>query len=126
MSDNSREFTRVMVRVTVNLADGERSIVSSRSRDLSLNGIFLYCEPTLEPGTTCDVGIDLGGEEGLVIRAQARVVRVDPDGLALGFEHLVGSDSLEHLQNLVRYNAGEVENVEEELRRHVGLRARPV
>lgn len=129
MSDNSRTFTRVPVRVTVELGDGREAITASRTRDLSLSGLYLECDARdtgLEPGGTCEVVITLGEGEGELIRARAEVVRIDPGGLALRFLDLAGPDSLEHLRNLVRYNAGELEEVEQELRRHLGLRPRTV
>jgi len=125
MSDNNREFTRVPVRVTVKLGDTGRDIVASHSRDLSLNGLFLVCEPGLELDAECQVLIQLGHDDAFTIRARAVVVRVDSDGVALRFLDLAGHDSLEHLQNLVRYNAGELDKVEAELSRHVGLNRRP-
>lgn len=128
MSDNSREFTRVPVKVTVELENGSAVIASSRSRDLSLNGLFVECDPPAEglpAGLECRVVITLGGGDEELIRARAQVVRVDAEGIALRFLDLAGPQSLVHLQNLVRYNAGELDDVEAELRRHVGLRPRP-
>jgi hypothetical protein len=48
---------------------------------------------------------------------------VDSHGVAIHFES-VDADALEHLQNLVRYNAPDADRVDEELASQVGLRAR--
>ncbi len=122
MSD-TREFTRVVVHVEVDL-DGGNSVESSRTRDLSLNGVFLCCDTPLPEGTECRVSFDLGLESGAAIRAAAKVVRSDAEGMALSFEHLEGPESLLHLQNLVRYNASSLPEVEGEFRRHTGLKVR--
>ncbi len=46
--------------------------------------------------------------------------RVAPEGMAIEFVELT-LESYEHLQNLVRFNAPNLETVENELKEHLGL-----
>ena len=50
------------------------------------------------------------------------MVRHGPGGCAIQFDEIVGLDSLDHLRNLVRFNAADPEQVEREFHEHLGLR----
>ena len=119
---DKREFTRVEVHVEVEAAAGPQRIVSGRVRNVSLNGVFMVCAEKLPAGEPCSVALILAGrDEPLRIEADGRVARIDDDGVAIEFTQ-VAPDDLGHLRNLVLYNAGQPDEVEEEFARHFGLK----
>jgi len=54
------------------------------------------------------------------IETAGHVARVEDQGVAIAFRH-VNAECLEHLRQLVLYNAENAERVEEEFASHVGL-----
>jgi hypothetical protein len=120
---HSREFTRCQTAIEVEIATGERSVVAS-TRDVSLNGIYLYGERSLPAGTPCRVTLFIGGRESDVrVEASGHVARVDAEGLAVSFDE-VSLDGYQHLKQLVLLNAPDPDQVAEEIEQHVGLRRR--
>ena len=121
---NRREFTRARTGVTAEVcADGGAPIVS-RTTDVSLKGLYLACNRGLPVGSRCRVVLFLdGGEGGVQIEASGTVARADEGGIGIELT-AVDLESLEHLRNLVRYNADDVGRVEAEFEGHLGLKRR--
>jgi hypothetical protein len=121
MSDK-REFTRVPLRLKVELKHGDRSAVLGLSEDLSLRGVYLNSELDLKEGESCELTIRLGeGPKAFDLVIQGRVVRLSEDGAAIEFEGVHGADALAHLRKLVLYNSEDPERTEEEMRTHLGI-----
>lgn len=123
---NRRSFTRIKVKVGVELDVVGHGIIVGLTDDLSLNGLFLDTDEVVPVGTSCSVSmrfpIDL--PDALCMTAQARVARVRPNGLALHF-HEIPLETLEHLRNLIRYQAAdEADRVEAEFGASLGIRPR--
>ncbi len=84
-----REFPREDVKLPSQLAAAERTLTPGPVLNLSQRGVFLITEVgDVEMGDVVNVKLQLGegeeGEEGRIIDAQARVVRVEElSGLAL-------------------------------------------
>jgi len=120
----SREFTRspVRVRTQVRLASGV--LLEGQARDVSLKGILFATERALPKGTAVRVAMVLaiGGQE-LRIETEGAVARVGEGAVAIEFTQ-IDSESVEHLRNLVLYNAPDTDQVEKEFAEHVGLRPR--
>ncbi len=128
--EERRQFTRVAVAIDTTVeagGDGETTLISGQTKNLSLKGIYLYCPETLPPGTDCRVSLVLAdGPSQPRVEAYGRVARVDDDGMGIEFVELLGLESLDHLRKMVLYNSSEdAERVEEEFRRHLGLKPRP-
>jgi hypothetical protein len=120
---HAREFTRCPTAMEVEIAMGERSVVGS-TRDVSLNGIYLYGERQFPAGTRCRVTLFVGGRESDVrVEASGHVARVDAQGMAVHFDE-VSLDGYQHLKQLVLLNAPDPDQVAEEIDQHVGLRRR--
>jgi hypothetical protein len=119
--NDAREFSRVPVQVRVLVRSEGRDIESKRSIDLSMNGIFVECDEQLPEGSKCELTLLLDGTEP-IIRAECSGVvrRLAPEGMAIEFVELT-LDSYEHLQNLVRFNAPDLNAVDNELKEHLGL-----
>ncbi len=115
MEDERRRRTRVVFTTEVELASGDLTVKSTRSRDVSMTGIFIYTDQHLEPGAACQITIRLlGASSDLRLTAEGRVVRVTDDGLAVEFTSL-DLDSYVHLRNLIVYNAEDPDGILEEV-----------
>ena len=84
----------------------------------------VLCDECPPQDAECRIAIRLEtGTDPIVIRAAGTVARVDPGGVAVGFAN-VNADCLEHLRNLVLYNAESEEQVEQEFEGSIGIRPR--
>lgn len=113
--DNKRRFSRVTAIFDVNLTRADGIFLAGTLRDISVQGAFIICEPAMELGTPVVVTIVLhGGIDDIPVRAQAEVVRREEGGLGVHFTE-VDVDSLEHLRNIITFNAEEPDVVWEEM-----------
>ena len=121
---NSRNFSRVFVKVTVNIyLENPSRKVAGELRDISMNGAYIICPGhDISVGTTCRLVflLRMGTEESVEIETQGKVTRIQEDGIAVAFTS-IESDSFEYLQDLVRYNAENINVVEEELENSIGI-----
>lgn len=125
---DKREFTRIPIQLEVEVTSSAMpaSHKRARIRDVSMKGLYLWCENPFPKGSTCQVTIALGGgEEPVCIQVNGKVARQDPDGMGLEIIEIIGVESFGHLQNLVRYNSPtteQVERVEQEFNEHLGIK----
>jgi hypothetical protein len=120
---HQREFTRSQTAVEVEIAAGPRTLVGS-TRDVSMNGLYLFGERSIAAGERCRIRLYLGGREsGVCVSATGRVARVDASGTAVTFDE-VDLDGYQHLKQLVLLNAADPDQVAEEIDQHRGLRRR--
>jgi chemotaxis protein CheX len=125
MSDDSfphrREFSRVPVhlRAEVRLTAGRQ--LDGTMEHVSLKGGFFRTAAHIPEGAACDVRMRLEGTE-IAVHAQGTVVRPGEGGVAIQFLEIVGIDSLEHLRNLILFNASDPHQVEREFHDHLGLK----
>jgi hypothetical protein len=110
-----RQFSRVQISIEADLFDGSLSVMACRTRDLSLQGVYVVTDLQFALGTNCDVVLLLRGMQvPLEVKIRAHVVRRQEDGVALQFDHLEGPDCWRHLSNLVRHNSEDPEKIMEE------------
>ena len=123
-SSDKREFSRAPVHVRAEITTRAGVTICGRVRDLGMSGIFVDAEQGLPLDTECAVAIILDtGDAPIRLDLHGRVSRIDVQGIALEFDE-VDVDSVEHLQNLVRYNAANSEEADREIRDHLGLKRR--
>ena len=125
METNQREFTRVKVAIHVELRMGGNVVIPGELENVSLNGLMLRAAASVPDQTPCIVFIHLdgGGIGGPRIEAKGRVVRIEPDHLAVQFSEVLGVEGMSHLRNLVLYNSGtQADRVETEFQSHLGLK----
>ncbi len=129
MTKNTREFSRIPIRLEVELLLEDGRTVSGNGVDLSLKGAF--CETDLRPpeGAPCSVSLTFDtGDNKLCFFAAGRIARLADAGLAVEFTE-IELESFHHLQNLIRLNAADdpdlVEEVDREFETHIGIKRRP-
>lgn len=106
MSDVSkRQFTRINFTREVMLDFQGTSYSPCRIKDLSLGGMYVFSGIAESDGACCDLAFkQTGPSSDLVIRATARVVRKDKDGIAIEFTSMA-YDSYMLLQMILLYEA---------------------
>ena len=123
---NQREFTRVPLAVEVDILSGDTPIVSGRTKDISMKGLYLLSDERLPVGTDYHIVLLLSGRGPsaslaplmLGIQANGRIVRVTNAGLGIEFTEIIGQDSFEHLRHLLLHHSQEqpeTEQVQQEL-----------
>lgn len=113
--DNKRRFSRVTTVFDVTLKTPEGLVIVGTLRDIAIQGAFITCEPELELGAPVDVTILLhGGIDDIPVNARATVVRREEEGLGVHFTE-IDIESVEHLRNIIAYNAAEPDIVWEEM-----------
>jgi c-di-GMP-binding flagellar brake protein YcgR len=114
--DNKRRFSRVTAQFDVTLRPEGGGPLTGTLRDIAVQGAFVLCEPVLALGTPVDVSIVLhGGIDDIQVSAQATVVRHEESGLGVHFDE-VDLESVEHLRNIITFNAEDPDVVWEEMR----------
>jgi hypothetical protein len=120
---NKREFTRVPVELPIEIQAGDRLLRGLVTGNLSMKGLLLRTQDVLAQDTLCTLRIILG-EGAAEVRAEAQVVRIYPGAIAFQFSRILGTESFEHLRQLVIYNAPDADQVESELHEHTGIKAK--
>jgi hypothetical protein len=123
-SEEHREFTRVPIKVWVEVRAGDSLIKTHETHDLSMTGISLKQQGTpLAVDTLCEVAVFLeGAEPPIHVDMKGRVGRSTNQELAIEFKE-VDLESYEHLKNLVRYNSHQsADTVDKELDEHMGIK----
>ena len=124
--NDSREFTRIPLKVKALIKSGDKVVHSGETHDLSMKGLFFQTNEKMPIGTECDVTLILGDlETPLQLKLKGRVQRVSGVGVGLKFTE-IDLESYPHLKNLVMLNSPglDMEKVEKEIRGHIGLRKR--
>lgn len=118
-----REFTRVPIKVWVEIRAQDVTIKTHKTHDLSMLGISLQHEGTILPvGTLCDISVFLEGSEPPIhVDMMGKVERSTEKDLGIKFSE-VKLESYEHLQNLVRYNSQNTDVIDQEIGDHIGLK----
>ena len=125
MSDTSfrgrREFSRVVVHLRTEVAVDGTILRDGTMENLSLTGGFFRSAGAPAEGQRCEVRLYLDGAE-VMVHAVGHIIRTGPAGCAIQFTEIIGLDSLEHLRNLILFNAHDPAQVEREFHEHLGLR----
>ena len=110
-----RRFSRVRIDIEADIQDGSLSALACRTRDLSLQGVFVITDVPFATGATCEVALVLQGTvDPIRLKMKGHVVRREADGLAFLFDCMEGLDCMRHLSNLVRYNSPDPDKIMEE------------
>ena len=121
--EEKRAFIRVPFKTDTAVRTRDRTIWSSNTLDISMNGIRVATsEPVPAEGTLCEIEIVLAETpEPVIIEARGSLVRSEAGTLAVHFSE-IDIDSYDHLQQLILNNATDPEQAEREFRGHWGIR----
>ena len=121
MAPEKRKFSRIPFRMRCKVTMAEATYELDEMNNLGVGGCLLSIDATPDSGTPCELEILLTGSSSqLTVHVSGEVLRVGGRGVAVGFMR-IDPDSLFHLQNIVRYNSNDPEQVESEIRKHPGL-----
>lgn len=119
-ANNRRLNSRVPFRATVSMRFPEQSYERCETADLSLKGVSVAGVTGHRIGEQCDVELYLtGSTTNLHLTMKGEVVRVKKEGLALRF-FAMDLESFFHLKNIIAYNLGNPDQVEQEFNRQLG------
>lgn len=86
MSEHNRARARVLYSANALINSGKKQLVHGVVRDISIDAMYLACDPDFEVGEKVKVEIVLLGKDSeLIIKAPAKVARTDDKGIALSF-----------------------------------------
>ncbi len=117
---NQRQYSRSKVSIAATLTPQDGDPYGVHVADLSMGGMFIHSDKILEPGTQCQISLLLGHfKHELPITADAVVVRVFKDGIALKFKS-IQLESIASIQNVIVDHADDPDQVELEFSSHGG------
>ncbi|MDZ7640701.1 MAG: PilZ domain-containing protein [Desulfurivibrio sp.] len=119
MTDQERrQSSRVPFEATISLHFADNHHYDRyRTADLSLKGVSVPGLRGHQVGEKCAVELFLsGGTSEVRLEMQGEVIRAGADGLALHFV-AIDLDSFFHLKNIIAYNLGNPDQVEDEFSR---------
>lgn len=119
MEEEKRRFSRVGFNVRAKLAVEGREHVVERIANLSVGGCLLELDESLPPGAAALFTIFLP-RIGPGVEVQGEVVRCGEGMVSLRFTR-IDPENLYHLQNIIRYNAPDPDQIEQEIKSHPGL-----
>lgn len=100
-----RRFTRINFSREVMLDFEGGNSCPCQIKDLSLSGMFVFSQFAASEGTFCQVALrQVGPGSDLTIKATAKIVRVDKDGIGIVFTSMP-YDSYMSLQIILLYEA---------------------
>lgn len=122
VATRTRTCTRAQIMVRAEVSSGKTRVITGSTTNVSLKGVYFMPDQWVPIGTECRVVIRFAGpSSSLKIEGSGRIVRSEATGLGIEFTEMP-VDSLEHLRNLVRYNASDVAQVEREFADHLGIK----
>ena len=113
-----RRFSRIPLNFPATLiVDGTEVYDIHELTNLSIGGCLVPLDADIIEGARCTITIRLAGGLGNTpVNANGEVVRYDKEYAAIKFTK-ISPDDLYHLQNLIRYNAPDREQIEEEIKK---------
>ena len=121
--EHGREFTRVPLKLEAIVHGPTGCVFSGPARDIAMSGLYVQGHCEIPEGSPCSIEIQLGENDGPRVEANGQIVRVEEEGAAVVFSE-IQLDSVEHLRNIVLYNAPDPQQIENEFASHLGLKRR--
>ncbi len=121
MVEDKRRFSRIFFNMPTELTIADSSYTVERIENLGIGGCLLKIKDDLPIGAECKIAILLSDEpQSLRVEVSGEIVRSDEETVGIKFTR-IGPDDLNHLQNIIRYNAEHPDKISEEIKRHPGL-----
>jgi hypothetical protein len=121
MPKEKRKFSRVIFRVAAEMTVGDATFTVDEIENLSVGGCLFPASRSFPIGTPCRVVISLDEAiDSPKVMVTGEIVRSDPERIGIKFV-AIDPDSLFHLHNILRYNALDPDQIEQEIDDHPGL-----
>ena len=122
MLNEKRRFTRIGFKMSGELTVADQVFRVDQISNLSVGGCSLGLGVVFDAGTACRFWVPLDpAHSELGVDVQGEIVRCDGQYVSIRFTS-IDPDSLFHLQNIIRYNALDADQIEAEIIEHPGLR----
>ena len=116
-----RRFTRIKYGVPAVITVGSKVFSVKGISNLSIGGALIPCEQNFENSTKCIFQIPIGGTtNNLCVEVKGEFVWSSDKEAAIKFTD-IDPDSLMLLQNIIRYNAEDADEIDAEIAEHQGL-----
>ena len=116
MQQQHRRHTRSNISIAAQLTPEGGDLMHVMVKDLSLHGILVHAEQTLEVGQKCQIRILVGHQKHeLPINAEGSVVRIQDGHLAIEFG-CVGVGATEELESTILTHSSDPEQCLKEFR----------
>jgi len=119
MTIEKRRFSRIIFNVRARLVVGEATYELERIVNLSVGGCQLEINEQLQTRELCKFTIFLQ-RMGPGVEVFGEIVRAGNGEVSIKFTK-VDPENLTHLQNIIRYNAEDPDQIDEEIKLHPGL-----
>lgn len=120
--NNDNRRYRSDFKTEIKIVTQEKTITSGASKDISLNGIFVFCKEKLPEGTPCTIELFMNcKQDDRGIFLDGHITRVTSEGLGLAFDNM-DVDTYEHLRKIVLYNARNPEDFLEQCEKRPGFK----
>lgn len=120
MSKEKRRFSRILFNVSAKLQVGEAEFSVDTIENLSVGGCLLELSGGFELEQDCRVTIALP-HMAPGVEIFGKIVRVEDERVGVQFT-TISPENLAHLQNIIRYNSEDPEQIEEEISARPGLK----
>ena len=122
MASDKRRFSRIPLNFPATLIIDNTEVHDIHElTNLSIGGCLVPLDEDIVEGTRCTITIRLtGGLGNTPVTVGGEVVRHDQDYVAIRFTR-IRPDDLHHLQNLIRYNAPDPDQIDREISDNPGL-----
>lgn len=120
MTDENRRFSRIGFWGAGEIVVSGKTYAIKQVEDLSVGGCHFPLEADFPKGTSCVIRMFLA-EGQITVLAEAEVVWTDGKSVGLAFTSIEPED-LQHLKNIIRYNAPDSDKIEQEMKDHPGIK----
>lgn len=119
--ESRRRFTRIKFDVPAIITVGNQEFSVQEISNLSIGGALIPCRQNFEDFTKCIFQIPMGtSTNNLCVEVKGEFVWSNDTEAAIKFTD-IDPDSLMLLQNIIRYNAQDVNEIDAEITKHQGL-----
>ena len=117
-----RRFSRIVFNMEAELTVNEQRYSFPQVNNLSVGGCLFETTEEFIEGTACRFWLPLqSGIPDLGVEVFGEIARCDGETVSVRFTR-IDPDSLFMLQNIIRYNAPDPDQIEGEICKHPGLR----
>ena len=120
MTQENRRFSRIHFWGAAELTVAGKLFSIEKVVDLSVGGCHFSLVADVAKGDACQVKLFLGYGQ-VTVEAGGDIAWIDDGTVAISFTS-ISPENLQHLKNIIRYNAPDAEKVEEEMRAHPGIK----